>query len=77
MDKIAKLFKKISPQNRLTLLDLIQKLTAGDKNLSVVKLKNTDFYRLRHKNFRIIFHKNNGIVIDSIKLRNDNTYKNL
>ena len=77
MDKIAKLLKKISPQDRSALLGLIQKLIAGDKGLAVVKIKNSDLYRLRYGNFRIIFHKSNGIVIDSIKLRNDNTYKNL
>ena len=77
MDKIAKLLKKISPQDREALLALVQKLMAGDKSLAVIKLKNSDFYRVRHGNFRIIFHKAGGVVIDSIKLRNDNTYKNL
>lgn len=77
MDKIAKLLRKISEQDRRNLLAIIQGLIDGDKSLAVVKIKNTDFYRLRYKNFRIIFHKANEIVIDSIKLRNDNTYKHL
>lgn len=77
MNKIAKLLKKISPQDRTALLNLIQKLMSLDKGLAIIKLKNSDFYRLRQGNFRIIFHKANGIIIDSIKLRNDNTYKNL
>lgn len=75
MDKIAKLLKKISASDRELLLNLLQRLIAGDKDLRFIKLKNSDFYRLRHGNFRIIFHKAKGIVIDSIKLRNDNTYK--
>jgi len=58
-------------------LAVIQSLIAGDQKLNVVKIKNTDFYRLRSKNFRIIFHKTDGVIIDSIKLRNNNTYKNL
>jgi len=77
MDKIAKLLKKISPRDRDIILSLVQKLMANDKSLKFIKLKNSDFYRLRHGNLRIIFHKDNGIIIDSIKLRNDNTYKNL
>jgi mRNA-degrading endonuclease RelE of RelBE toxin-antitoxin system len=77
MDKIAKLLKKISSQDRTILLDLIQRLIINDKKLAVIKLKNSDLYRLRHGHFRIIFHKDNGVVIDSVRLRNDNTYKNL
>jgi mRNA-degrading endonuclease RelE of RelBE toxin-antitoxin system len=77
MDKIAKLLKKISSRDRDILLDLVQRLITNDKSLKFVKLKNSDFYRLRQGNFRIIFHKDNGVVIDSIRLRHDNTYKNL
>jgi len=77
MDKITKLLKKISPQDRTALLNLVEKLIAGDKDLDVVKLKNSDFYRLRKGSFRIIFHKTNHVIIDSIRSRNDNTYKKL
>ena len=77
MNKIAKLLKKINSPDRDVLLALVQKLVSGDKSLQFIKLKNSDFYRLRQGKFRIIFHKSNGIVIDSIKMRNDNTYKNL
>ena len=79
MDKIAKLFKKISSADCSALLALTQGLIAGDRTVRVVKLKNTDFYRARYKNFRLIFHQDEtaGLVIDSIKIRNDNTYKRL
>ena len=77
MDKIAKLLKKINAKERAELLALIERLVANDRTLPVIKLKNTDFYRLRYKNFRIIFHKDGEVVIDSIKMRNENTYKNL
>ena len=53
------------------------KLYCGD-NLKIIKIKNTDFFRVRFKQFRIIYHEENGeVIIDSIKLRNENTYKNL
>jgi mRNA-degrading endonuclease RelE of RelBE toxin-antitoxin system len=77
MDKISKLLQKITKSERALLLNLIERLMAGDKTLRFIKLKNSDLYRLRHGKFRIIFHREDVIIIDSIKLRNDNTYKNL
>ncbi len=77
MDKISKLLQKITKSERALLLNLIERLMAGDKTLRFIKLKNSDLYRLRHGEFRIIFHREDVIIIDSIKLRNDNTYKNL
>lgn len=78
MDKITKLLQKITVKNRENLLTIINKIISGDQQLPIIKIKNTDFYRLRYKNFRIIFHKqSSNIIIDSIKMRNDNTYKNL
>lgn len=79
MDKIAKLFKKISSADRRRLLKIIEVLLAGKrKGLNIVKIKRTDFYRLRSGKFRIIFHyANKTIVIDSIKMRNEGTYKRM
>jgi len=78
MNKIEKLFRKISKKDREDLLDLVGRIIDGKDGLNIVKIKNTDFFRLKHKNFRIIFHKNDGeVVIDSIRLRNENTYRNL
>ena len=46
------------------------------KKLNIKKLQNSDFYRVRKGRFRIIFHiEKKTVVIDSIKLRNENTYK--
>ena len=46
------------------------------KSLNIKKLQNSDFYRIRKGRFRIIFHlEKKNVVIDSIKLRNENTYK--
>ena len=77
MDKIEKLLKKIKKQDRQRLLELVEKLTQGEtKGLNIVKIKTTDFHRLRTGHFRIIFHYNQGeTIIDSIKLRNKKTYK--
>lgn len=80
MNKIQKLFKKISKKERVLLLSLTNKLLNKKerKNLPIEKLKDNDFYKLRKGNFRIIFHYNSSkeTVIDSIKLRNEKTYKN-
>jgi len=79
MDKIEKLLRKISQKNREQLLVIISKLLAGQKNsLDIKKIQSTDFYRLRSGRFRIIFHyegRSKEIIIDSIKLRDENTYK--
>jgi len=78
MDNITKLFKKISKKERDILkalvIDLQDKHTR--KNLDIKKLKNSDFYRIRKSKFRIIFHlEEKNVVIDSITLRNEKTYK--
>ena len=77
MDKIEKLLRKISKKDRTALQFLIEELLGGGKNLNTKKLQDSDFYRLRKGKFRIIFHYNRKkeIIIDSIKLRRENTYK--
>jgi len=77
MDKIEKLLRKISKKHREKLFYLIDKLLSGEKKgLNIKKLKDSDFYRLRSGKFRIIFHKEEKeVIIDSIKLRDENTYK--
>lgn len=78
MDKVEKLFRKISKKDRKKLYNLIEKLMINDKSLNIIKLKGSDFYRSRQGNFRVIFHYNSRkeIIIDSIRLRQENTYKN-
>ena len=78
MNKIEKLLKKISKKDRETLLLLIEKIIKEYPGLEPVKIKNTDFLRIRYGKFRIIFHKEGRtIIIDSIRVRSENTYKNL
>ena len=81
MDKITKLLKKISKKDRERLLAIVEKLSERKfDNLNIKKVAKTDFYRARSGRFRIIFHhegKGNEVVIDSIKLRGEDTYKGL
>ncbi len=78
MNEIEKLFRKISKKERNSLLVIIDILIQGEyKGLDIRKLTQSNFYRLRKGNFRIIFHyeKTGEIVIDSIRLRGEDTYK--
>ncbi len=78
MDHIKKLFRKISKKDRESLRSLVLLLqdTKERKKLNIKKLQNSDFYRVRKGRFRVIFHlEKKSVVIDSIKLRNENTYK--
>ncbi len=75
MDKIQKLFNKLDRDERDFLMEIINDLLENKEGLDVAKIKNTNFYRVRKGRFRIIFHREDAIVIDSIKIRNENTYK--
>ena len=78
MDKISKLCKKISSKDRKFLKNTVKELVNKTENIKVKKIQNSDFYKTRKGKFRIIFHyENNNIIIDSIKLRNEKTYKNI
>ena len=79
MDKIEKLFRKISKKERKIINTSITLLRSGKiESLNIIKLKTTNLYRMRIGKIRIIFHSlNNEIVINDIRLRNNNTYKNL
>lgn len=78
MNQIEKLLRKISKKDREKLLKIITLILNGDKKIKILSIKNTDFFRVRSGCFRIIFHKEkNEVIIDSIKMRNENTYKNL
>lgn len=74
--KIKKLLNKISKKDREKLLDLIGKLVGKEtRGLDIVKVINTDFYRLRSGRYRIIYHlEGSNVFVDSIKLRNEKTY---
>lgn len=77
MDKIEKLFRKISKDEIRLLKELINNLILKKtEGMNIVKIEDTDFFRLKKRKFMIIFHYNNkDIIIDSIRLRNEKTYK--
>lgn len=77
MDHIEKLFRKISQKDRALLKRIIADLLNGKNVSNTKKLKDSDFYRLKKGKFRIIFHFDSGkkIIIDSIKIRREDTYK--
>jgi len=79
MDTIEKLLRKINRQDRQRLLDITEELVQGEtKGLNIKKITNSDFCRLRSGRFRIIFHhEKKEVIIDSIKLRDKNTYRRL
>ena len=79
MDKKEKLFRKINKKDRIILKFIIESLETNQKSkLNITKLKGVDFYKVRKGRFRIIFHYElNNLIIDSIKLRNEKTYKNV
>ena len=79
MEKIEKLLKKVSKKDRQRLLSVLEKLIdKREKGLNIKKIKDSDFCRLRTGRFRIIFHyEKKEVIIDSIKLRSEKTYRKL
>ncbi len=77
MNEVEKLFRKISKKDRLLLQNIISDLLDNKKSLDINKLKDSGSYRLRKGKFRIIFHYDSKkiLIIDSIKIRRENTYK--
>ena len=81
MDKIRKLFSRLSQKERLYLQSFIDHLVNDStfRNMHVKKLKGSDLFRARKGKFRIIFHydQSQSMVIDSIKIRSENTYRDV
>jgi len=78
MNKTEKLLRKLTKKDSRKLEDLIERFLNNDKNLDIKKISKTDFYRLKKGRFRIIFHyKGDRKIIDSIKLRDEGTYRNI
>ncbi len=79
MDRIRKLFLRLPPKERLQLQSFIDGLLQSNsfRDAHVKKLKGSDLLRARKGKFRIIFHydQSRSIVIDFIKIRNENTYR--
>lgn len=54
MNKIEKLLFKISKKDRAGLLNILIAIINQDSSLKIIKIKNTDFFRVRFKQFRPI-----------------------
>ncbi|KKW33434.1 MAG: hypothetical protein UY78_C0012G0019 [Parcubacteria group bacterium GW2011_GWA1_53_13] len=79
MNEHEKLFRKLNKKQRGQLEALVEVLVTGNfQSLNVVKLSGYEKYRVRKGWFRIVFHyEGGGLIIDRIRLRNEDTYKNL
>lgn len=77
MDEIAKLLKKMKRKDRERLLACMEALQSGELSTrKIVKLTGSSLYRVRVGDFRIVFSvdKQQGVVIESVRLRNEKTY---
>lgn len=79
MDKIQKLFKKLSYSEKEEIISVLTLLAENSLiGLDIKKVVGTDYWRTKSGRYRILFKKENGEnVVYEIRLRNENTYKNL
>lgn len=78
MNETEKLLRKVSKQERDELLALVDVLDIKKERdrLHPIKLKDSNLYRIRKGKFRIIFHfENNKAITDSVRFRNEKTYR--
>jgi len=75
MNDIEKLLSKVSPQDKIRLVLAIDATKSG--MLTGVKMKGSNFYKVRVGHFRIIYSiKENGrVVVDEVRRRNEKTYR--
>jgi mRNA-degrading endonuclease RelE of RelBE toxin-antitoxin system len=78
MDELQKLFRKLTKKERAQLADYAEALQESTEGFNVTKLKGSEFYRARKGRWRFIFHyEGKDIVIDSIRLRDEKTYRDV
>ena len=80
MDRIEKLFRRLDAKNQVRLAHVINLILADEmRDLDLKKIAGTDSFRVRSGRFRIIFHREGKatVVIDTVTLRNERTYKGL
>ena len=77
MNDIEKLLRKVHPHDKVVLVETLRALRHGElERFRVEKMSGSDFYKVRKGNFRFVFHyENRAIVIDTIRLRNEKTYR--
>lgn len=76
MDEIQKLFRKMHKKDRDSILAVLKKIHAREKQFSQKKLKGFDYiFRVRVGNYRIIyFDDGEQIIVKAIKKRDESTY---
>jgi len=77
MNDIEKLLRKVHPHDKIVLLATLHTLRQGELDgLRAEKMSGGDFYKARKGNFRFVFHyESNAIVVDTVRLRNEKTYR--
>ncbi len=80
MDAFDKLLRKVSFKDHGLLLEFMKEIKDTEKRklIDIKKLSGSEFYRARKGKFRVIFHFENGhAVIDSVRFRNEKTYRDV
>lgn len=80
MDKLEKILRKLTPDDRLRIKKVIEMILAGQGDqLDFIPIKGDDnLYRVRVGDLRIIYRgKGNEIRIVHIARRNEKTYRDL
>ena len=77
MNDIEKLIRKVSPHDKIILLEILRALERGEtERFRTKKLSGNNFYKMRKGNFRFMFHyENKAVVVDAVRLRNEKTYR--
>ena len=80
MDKIAKQFRKIPKDDRISIENTLKNISKRNyKGLNLKRLKGyKNIYRVRTGNYRIIyFDDGKDIILKAIKKRDESTYKGI
>lgn len=81
MDRIEKLFARLSQKERLQLQSFLDALLHDDgfRSVHAKKLAGSDLFRARKGRFRIIFHYDRlgAVIVDSVRIRNEKTYRDV
>ena len=77
MNDIEKLLRRVSPHDKVVLVEALRALRNGElEKFRVGKMSGSDFYKTRKGNFRLVFHyENNFVIVDTVRLRNEKTYR--
>ncbi len=77
MNDIEKLLRRVHPHDKIILVETLRLLRQGETfELRIEKVSGSDFYKTRKGNFRFVFHyEGDAIVVDTVRLRSEKTYR--